>query len=125
MTDDQMTRCIMALARALGSVPVNIPDSMLYQSTIIGLKSGNPAMMQGRDAINSILHQFFRDSNKDMEVAVRDLVNSVAATNQPKRFILPVVSGPGVGRWECIVKRVDTAKETPAFIVPPKSGLVN
>lgn len=119
LTLERMANAIMVLA--VGTEPGTYVEANfdgMREATLEGLRNKHPLMMEGAKVVQAIVTAYYGAGNLDLEVNVRTVIELVAAGNKAKAFSLAVLDGPGVGRWEMIVRRDRSSEIRPAILLP-------
>lgn len=80
----------------------------------------NPQVARLVDLIQKIVSAYMGETNLDMAVTARELINLVAngGRKKGKEFTMFVVDGPGEGDWRCFVEPIELAPKEPVIVLP-------
>jgi len=118
MTVERMAEAILELtgnmAGPLGLELELPPREELRPKIIRDLQANDEDALSLADLVERVVNAYMGGG---VERHGRALIEAIAETNKAKRLCMNVLTGPGAGSWECIIRR-DRTQQMPAIILP-------
>ena len=120
MSSERILAAIFAMDEPFKLGLANMPNAKEVLREALGKNELDPNTAYLVDIIQKIVSAYMGETNLDMAVTARELLNLVAngGRKKGKEFTMFVVDGPGEGDWRCFVEPIDLAPKEPIIVLP-------